>query len=103
MDARELASCARDTDHYYGDPGKTSPNDRIPDADVCADGQGSDGRLHSIGSERSAGIEQQQVSRSSIAERCRMKLDIKYRWPEGFRPTSDRFMTKAGLQRNVDL
>src|ERR1700722_1081311 len=35
------------------------------------------GRLHSIGSESSVGIEQQQVSRGSITERCRVKLDSK--------------------------
>jgi hypothetical protein len=47
--ARELASGACDTGHRYRSSGKTSPNNRIPDAGVCADGQGSDGRLHSIG------------------------------------------------------
>jgi hypothetical protein len=51
--ARELASCASDTGHRHRSSWKTSPNNRIPDAGVCADGQGSDGRLHSIGSKSS--------------------------------------------------
>lgn len=57
-DARELASCASDTGRGYGSSGKTSPNDRIPDANVWPDGQGSDGRLHRIGSKSSVGVEQ---------------------------------------------
>jgi hypothetical protein len=71
-DARELASRARDTGHRYGSSGKTSPNDRIPGAGVCADGQGSDGRLHSIGRESFVRIEEWQVPWNSITGRCRM-------------------------------